>query len=66
MKMRWFYVPNENIEGDQIGPRMAFEKLHQVGVFSAYLAYSYLVRGKVANCHQDALNEVAMRKLESI
>lgn len=55
--MRWFYVPNENVEGDQIGPRMAFEKLHQEGVFSAYAAYSYLVRGKAASCHQDALNE---------
>ena len=55
--MRWFYVPNENTEGDQIGPRMAFEKLLQGGVFSAYTAYSYLVRGKAANCHQDALNE---------
>lgn len=55
--MRWFYVPNENTEGDQIGPRMAFEKLHREGVFSAYTAYSYLVRGKAANCHQDALNE---------
>jgi hypothetical protein len=36
---------------------MAFEKLLQAGVFSAYTAYSYLVRGKAANCHQDALNE---------
>jgi hypothetical protein len=55
--MRWFYVPNEDREGDQIGPRMAFEKLHQEGVFTAYTAYSYLVRGKAANSHQDALNE---------
>lgn len=55
--MRWFYVPNENMEGDQVGPRMAFEKLHQEGVFSAYKAYSYLVRGKSASSHQDALNE---------
>ncbi len=55
--MRWFYVPNENTEGDQIGPRMAFEKLHREGVFSDYFAYSYLVRGKAANSHQDALDE---------
>lgn len=55
--MRWFYVPNENLDGDQVGPRMAFEKLHREGVFSAYTAYSYLVRGKAANSHHDALNE---------
>jgi len=56
--MRWFYVPNEGTEGDQIGPRMAFEKLHQEGVFSAYLAYSYLVRQKNLVNHHDALNEL--------
>ncbi|MGZ8944559.1 MAG: glycosyltransferase family protein [Methylococcaceae bacterium] len=55
--MRWFYVPNENTEGDQIGPRMAFEKLHTEGVFSAYMAYSYLVRQQALTNHQDALNE---------
>ena len=54
--MRWLYVPNEVIEGDQIGPRMAFEKLSKDGVFSAYKAYSYLVHGKLASCHSDALN----------
>ena len=55
--MRWFYVPNEGKEGDQIGPRMAFEKLHRDGVFSDYLAYSYLVRQIVLRNHQAALNE---------
>jgi len=56
--MRWFYIPNEGTEGDQIGPRMAFEKLHREGVFSAYKAYSYLVRQKALINHQDALNEL--------
>ena len=55
--MRWLYVPNENKEGDQIGPRMAFEKLHLEGVFSAYTAYSYLVRQKELNSHQEALHD---------
>lgn len=55
--MRWLYVPNENAEGDQIGPRMAFEKLYAEGIFSAYSAYSYLVRDKAAACHIDALDE---------
>lgn len=55
--MRWFYVPNEGTEGDQIGPRMAFEKLHQEGIFSDYMAYSYLVRQQALTYHQDALNE---------
>lgn len=56
--MRWFYIPNENTEGDQIGPRMAFEKLYREGVFSAYTAYSYLVRQKALGNHHDALNEL--------
>lgn len=55
--MRWFYVPNENKEGDQVGPRMAFEKMHADGVFSAYQAYSYLVRRKELNSQQDALDD---------
>ena len=56
--MRWFYVPNEGTEGDQIGPRMAFEKLHREGHFSAYLAYSYLARQKTLTNHQEALSEL--------
>ena len=55
--MRWFYVPNESTEGDQIGPRMAFEQLHSSGVFSDYSAYSYLVRQHVLQNHAAALNE---------
>ncbi len=62
--MRWFYIPNEGTEGDQIGPRMAFEKLHQEGVFSEYKAYSYLVRQKELPCHQDALDELYKTALE--
>lgn len=54
--MRWFYVPNEHTEGDQVGPRMAFEKLHAEGVFSAYMAYSYLVERQKASSHSDALD----------
>jgi len=56
--MRWFYVPNEGTEGDQIGPRMAFEKLHREEVFSGYMAYSYLVRQKALNNQQEALSEM--------
>lgn len=56
--MRWFYMPNENVEGDQIGPRMAFEKLHREGTFSAYMAYSYLVRQKALTSHSEALSEL--------
>lgn len=55
--MRWMYVPNENKVGDQIGPRMAFEKLLHDGVFSAYSAYSYLVRQKELGNHETALAE---------
>lgn len=56
--MRWFYMPNERVEGDQVGPRMAFEKLFQGGGLSAYTAYSYLVRQKLLSSHQDALAEL--------
>jgi len=62
--MRWLYVPNENMEGDQVGPRMAFEKLHRDGVLSDYKAYSYLVRQKALNSHQDALNEFLLTAKE--
>jgi len=56
--MRWFYIPNEGTEGDQIGPRMAFEKLHREGVFSDYQAYSYFVRQQALASHQQALAEL--------
>ena len=53
--LRFFYVPNENQVGDQVGPRKAFALLREQGVFSAYTAYSYLVeRGKAAS-HAQAL-----------
>lgn len=62
--MRWFYLPNEHVAGDQVGPRMAFEQLHEQGVFSAYEAYSYLVERKNAGSFrdaQDALIDAAQR-----
>lgn len=56
--MRWLYIPNERTEGDQIGPRKAFEALHASGELSAYQAYSYLVRDKQVASHADALVEM--------
>ena len=53
--LRFFYVPNETTEGDQVGPRKAFETLHGEGVFSAYTAYSYLVERNRAPSHEEAL-----------
>jgi hypothetical protein len=41
--LRFFYIPNEQAEGDQVGPRKAFEQFHREGLFSAYATYSYLV-----------------------
>jgi hypothetical protein len=56
--LRFFYVPNEGTEGDQVGPRKAFTQMHREGVFSAYTAYSYLVeRGKAAH-HGEALERL--------
>ena len=36
---------------------MAFQKLLDDGVFSAYTAYSYLVRNEALQNHQQALDE---------
>lgn len=41
--MRLFYLPNEGREGDQVGPRQAFEHELAEGRLSAYQAYSYQV-----------------------
>lgn len=56
--LRLLYMPNECVECDQIGPRMAFETLHAEGELSAYQAYSYLVPDKLAVRHADAFTEM--------
>ncbi len=56
--LRFFYVPNETIEGDQVGPRKAFGLLQAAGVLSAYAAYSYLVERKRAPSHAHALADL--------
>ncbi len=56
--LRFFYVPNEVSEGDQFGPRKAFELLHAQGVLSAYTAYSYLVERTRAPSHARALQDL--------
>lgn len=56
--LRLFYLPNENTEGDQVGPRRAFERFHAEGSLSAYRAYSYLVRAKALGVHRAALEEM--------
>lgn len=56
--LRFFYVPNEHTEGDQIGPRKAFSRLHQRGVLSAYTAYSYLIERERIGDHTRALQDL--------
>lgn len=56
--LRLFYLPNEGSEGDQIGPRHAFERALAQGKLNAYLAYSYLVRDKALGDHRLALEEL--------
>lgn len=56
--LRLFYLPNEGTEGDQIGPRHAFERALAEGALSAYQAYSYLVRDKALGDHRLALEEL--------
>jgi hypothetical protein len=57
-RLRFFYVPNEAVEGDQVGPRKAFGLLHAQGVFSAYMVYSYLVERTRASSHAQALERL--------
>ncbi len=56
--LRFFYLPNEANEGDQIGPRKAFRTLHEAGELGAYTAYSYLVERAKAASHEQALRDL--------
>lgn len=56
--LRLFYIPNEQQEGDQIGPRKAFSKLLDDGVLGAYAAYSYFVERSKHPTHQEALGHL--------
>ncbi len=56
--LRFFYIPNEAREGDQVGPRKTFRLLHEEGVFSAYGSYSYLVERQKAASHARALEDL--------
>lgn len=56
--LRFFYLPNEATEGDQIGPRKAFRTLHEAGELGAYTAYSYLVERAKAASHEQALRDL--------
>jgi hypothetical protein len=56
--LRLLYLPNEGTEGDQVGPRRAFERFQAEGSLSAYQAYSYLVRAKTLGTHRAALEEL--------
>ncbi len=56
--LRLLYLPNEGAEGDQVGPRRAFERALSGGRLGAYQAYSYLVRDKVLGDHRLALEEL--------
>lgn len=58
LALRLLYLPNEGTEGDQVGPRRAFERFHAEGSLGAYQAYSYLVRGKALGNHRAALEEL--------
>lgn len=56
--LRLLYLPNEGSEGDQVGPRRAFERAFSEGNLSAYQAYSYLVRAKALGNHRAALEDL--------
>jgi len=56
--LRLLYLPNEGAEGDQVGPRRAFERFHAEGRLGAYQAYSFLVRAKALGDHRTALDEL--------
>ena len=56
--LRLFYLPNEGVEGDQVGPRLAFEHAAAKGQLGAYQVYSYLVRDKAIGDHARAKQEL--------
>lgn len=41
--LRLLHLPNEEVEGFQVGPREAFEALSREGSLAAYEAYSFLI-----------------------
>jgi hypothetical protein len=56
--LRFFYIPNENVEGDQVGPRKAFRLLHEQGELSALGSYSYLVERQRFKTQAEALEDL--------
>jgi len=56
--LRLFYLPNEYVEGDQVGPRRAFESMLRSGELSAYVAHSYLVERRRHARHDEALRSL--------
>ena len=64
--LRLFYLPNEGKEGDQIGPRLAFERAFAEGHLAAYQAYSFLARDRILGNHAAAMQELlaAAREFE--
>ncbi len=56
--LRFLYLPNEGTDGDQIGPRRAFERMCADGSLGVYKAYSYLIRAKALGNHRLALDEL--------
>lgn len=56
--LRLFYLPNEYVEGDQVGPRRAFESMLRSGELSAYAAHSYLVERRRHSRHDEALRSL--------
>lgn len=56
--LRFFYLPNENARGDQIGPHKAFRLLHEAGELSALQSYSYLVERRRFGSQREALEDL--------
>ena len=62
--LRLFYLPNEGREGDQVGPRQAFEAMRAQGRLSAYSAYSYQVERARQPDQASALRDLQARIAE--
>jgi hypothetical protein len=56
--IRLLYLPNEQTNGDQVGPRKAFASLLDSGELSALEAYSYLVERRRFPSHAAALEDL--------
>lgn len=56
-KLKLLYLPNEDVVGDQVGPRHVFSCMQKEGVIADYKSYSFKYENKY-KIHTEVLNEL--------